>query len=101
LNLRPYQTQALERLPHGQYLPWVQQACGLKPHRAAELVKAADWAQMSDIAGHLNGVTDSRVLFLLSADATPEDVREWFMERCAAGEVPTRAVIAEAPWLML
>jgi hypothetical protein len=65
--------QAKDRLPHGAYLPWVQQACGLKPQRAAELVKAADWAQMSGIAGCLNGVTDSSVLFLLSADATPED----------------------------
>jgi hypothetical protein len=40
---------------------------------------------MSGIAGTLNGVTDSSVLFLLSADTTPEEVREWFMERCAAG----------------
>jgi hypothetical protein len=87
--------QAKDRLPHGEYLPWVQQACGLKPQRAAELVKAADWAQMSGIAGTLNGVTDSSVLFLLSADATPKDVREWFMERCAAGDVPTRAEVAE------
>jgi hypothetical protein len=59
-------------LPHGEYLSWVQQACGLKPQRAAELVKAANWAQMSGIAGTLNGVTDSSVLFLLSADiSTP------------------------------
>jgi hypothetical protein len=27
--------EAKSRLPHGQYLPWVQQACGLKPQYAA------------------------------------------------------------------
>lgn len=31
-------------------------------------------------ARHLNGITDTGTLFLLSADATPEDVREWFTQ---------------------
>ena len=86
---------AKSELPHGEYLPWVQQACGLKPQRAAELIKAAEWVQMSGIAGTMEAVTDSSVLFLLSADTTPEEVREWFMERCAAGEVPSRADVQE------
>ena len=30
-------------LPHGEYLPWVQQACGLKRQYAQKLVKAAEW----------------------------------------------------------
>jgi len=87
--------QAKDRLPHGAYLPWVKQACHLKPKYAAQLVQAAEWTSNVQHVGHLENVTDTATLFLLSADATPEDVREWFMERCAAGEVPTRAEVAE------
>ena len=86
---------AKEALPHGEYLPWVHQACGLKPRRAAELVKAAEWVQMSGHAAHLENAADPGVLFLLSADATPDDVRQWALERCAAGTPPTRAEVAE------
>ncbi len=82
--------EAKRRLPHGEYLPWVQQACGLKPSHAQRLIKAAEWANAGHVS-HLEAVTDVKTLFLLSADATPEDVREWFMERAAAGDVPTRA----------
>ena len=85
---------AKETLPHGEYLLWVQQACGLKPRYAQQLIKAAEWSNAQHVA-HLNGVADTATLFLLSADATPEDVREWFMERAAAGDVPTRAEVAE------
>jgi hypothetical protein len=82
-------------LPHGEYLPWVQQACGLKPKYAAQLVQAAEWGSNVQHVGHLGQITDTATLFLLSADATTEDVREWFMERAAAGDVPTRAEVAE------
>ena len=51
---------------------------------ATKLIKAADWANGKHV-DHLGAVTDTATLFLLSADATPEEVREWFMERCAAG----------------
>jgi len=86
--------EAKQRLPYGEYLPWVQQACGLKPSYAAKLIKAAEWANVEHVP-HLDGVADTATLFLLSADATPEDVREWFMARAAAGDVPTRAEVAE------
>lgn len=76
-------------LPHGEYLPWVQQACGLKERYAQQLVQAAEWANAQHVAG-LDQITDTATLFLLSADATPDDVREWVMERCAAGNPPTR-----------
>jgi len=85
---------AKAEMPHGEYLPWVQQACGLKPERAQKLVKAAEWANAAH-ERHLDGVTDLNTLFLLSANTTPEEVREWFMERCAAGEVPSRADVQE------
>jgi hypothetical protein len=85
---------AKETLPHGEYLPWVQQACWLKPQYAQKLIKAAEWANAAH-ERHLDGVTDANTLFLLSADTTPEDVREWFMERCAAGDVPTRKEVHE------
>jgi hypothetical protein len=87
--------EAKQRLPHGQYLPWVQQACGLKPQRAAELIRAADWVQMSGNAGTLRECTDVATLFILSADTTTEEVREWFMERCAAGKPPSRKEVQE------
>jgi hypothetical protein len=85
---------AKDALPHGEYLPWVQQACGLKPQYAQQLVKAAEWVNAQHV-GHLDGITDTATLFLLSADATPEDVREWVMERCAAGNPPTRKEVQE------
>jgi hypothetical protein len=87
--------EAKQRLKHGEYLPWVEQACGLKPQRAAELSRAASWVQSSGIAGHFESLADTQVLFLLSADATPEDVREWALERCAAGDPPTRKEVQE------
>ena len=81
-------------LPHGEYLPWVQQACGLKERYAQQLVQAAEWANTQHVAG-LDRITDTATLFLLSADATPEEVREWFMERCSAGEPPSRKEVQE------
>jgi hypothetical protein len=85
---------AKAELPHGEYLPWVQQACGLKPQHAQKLIKAAEWANTAHVR-HLDGVTDIATLFILSADTTPEDVREWFMERCAAGDPPSRREVQE------
>jgi hypothetical protein len=85
---------AKSELPHGEYLPWVQQACGLKPERAQKLVKAAEWVNAAH-AQHLERVADADTLFILSADTTTEEVREWFMEKCAAGDVPSRAEVAE------
>ena len=85
---------AKAELPHGEYLPWVQQACGLKPRYAQKLIRAAEWVNAPH-AAHLDAVPDATTLFLLSADTTPEEVREWFMERCAAGEPPSRREVQE------
>lgn len=81
-------------LPHGEYLPWVQQACGLKPRYAQQLIHAAEWVNAQH-AALVHKITDATTLFLLSADATPDDVREWVMERCAAGNPPTRKEVQE------
>jgi hypothetical protein len=86
---------AKSELPHGEYLPWVQQACGLKPQYAQKLIKATEWASNAAHARHLDGITDATTLFMLSADTTTDEVREWFMERCEAGEVPTRQEVQE------
>lgn len=86
--------EAQERLAHGEYLPWVEQACGLKPSHAQKLVKAAQWVNAEHVQ-HLDGITDTATLFLLSADATPEDVRQWALERCAAGDPPSRKEVQE------
>ena len=86
-------TWAKVALPHGEYLPWVQQACGLKPKYAAQLVQTSEWMSNVQHAGHLT--SDASTLFLLSADTTTEDVKQWFMERAAAGTPPSRAEVAE------
>lgn len=85
---------AKEALPHGEYLPWVEQACGLKRTYASQLIKAAEWVNVQHVE-HLDQIADTATLFLLSADATPDDVREWVMERCAAGDPPTRKEVIE------
>lgn len=87
--------QAKERLPHGSYLPWVKHECRLERDHASKIIRAAKWASNVGHVLHLEGVTDVKTLFLLSADTTPEDVREWFMERAATGDVPTRAEVTE------
>lgn len=86
--------EAKQRLKHGEYLPWVEQACGLKPQYAQKLIKAAEWVNTAH-ARHLDQIADATTLFLLSADATPEDVRQWALERCAAGDPPTRKEVQE------
>jgi len=87
--------QAQQRLAHGEYLLWVEQACGLKRQRASELVKAAKWVEMSGAAGHLQELTSVDTLFVLSADATPEEVREWILEELAEGRQPTKQEIRQ------
>lgn len=86
--------EAKQRLAHGEYLPWVERACGLKRSHASQLIKAAQWANVQHVE-HLNGIADTATLFLLSADATPEEVRQWALERCAAGDPPTRREVQE------
>jgi hypothetical protein len=86
--------EAKQRLPHGEYLPWVEHACGLKPSHANKLVKAAEWVNVEH-APHLDQITDATTLFLLSADATPEEVRQWALERCAAGDPPSRKEVQD------
>mgnify|MGYP003127013499 CR=1 FL=1 len=67
--------EAKQRLKHGEYLPWVEQACGLKESYARKLVQAAELVNREHAPG-LEQITDATTLFLLSADATPEEVRE-------------------------
>lgn len=86
--------EAKQRLTHGEYLPWVQQACGLKPQYASKLIKAAEWVNVAHVQ-HINTIADTATLFLLSADATPEDVRQWALDRCAAGDPPSRREVQE------
>ncbi len=87
--------EAKKRLAHGEYLQWVEQACGLKRQRASELIKAAKWAEMSGATGRLQKLTSVDTLFVLSADATPEEVREWILEELAAGRQPTQQDIRQ------
>ena len=85
---------AKDAFPHGEYLRWVRQALGFTPDHAARLVKAGELANVVHCATFDVG-SDVSTLFLLSADTTTEDVKQWFMERCAAGTPPSRAEVAE------
>jgi hypothetical protein len=87
--------EAKQRLPHGEYLPWVQQACGLSASRAGNLIKAASWVANLPHEANIDNVSDVNTLFMLSADTTTEEVREWFMERCAAGDPPSRKEVQD------
>jgi hypothetical protein len=42
----------------------------------SKLIKAAEWVNVAH-ERHLDQITDANTLFLLSADATPDDVRQW------------------------
>ena len=83
----------------------MQQACGLKPQYAQKLIKAAEWVNAAH-ERHLDQITDANTLFLLSADTTPEDVREWFVApglmlegwRCLGLVVPEGGGQAQALW---
>jgi len=86
---------AKAELPHGEYLPWVQQACGLSASRAGNLIKAASWVANLPHEANIDNVSDVNTLFMLSADTTTEEVREWFMERCAAGDPPSRKEVQD------
>jgi hypothetical protein len=83
---------AKDALPHGEYLPWVHQACGLKPQYASKLIKAAEWANVAHVQ-HFDGITDTAVLFELSA-ASPSD-QEWAIAELEAGHKLTRRMVQE------
>ena len=87
--------EAKQRLTHGEYLPWVEQACGMKERYAQKLVQAAQWMSNAAHVAGLEGITDTATLFLLSADATSEEVRQWALERCAAGSPPSRKEVQD------
>lgn len=82
---------AKDTLPHGEYLPWVQLACGLKPDYAARLIKAAEWAANMEHVPHLDRITDVAILFALSADSTTDADRAWYLDQVAAGAQVSRA----------
>lgn len=85
-------TWAKEAFPHGEYLRWVRQALRFTPGHAAQLVKAGELVNAMPCAT-FDVCSDVSTLFLISADTTTEDVREWFMEQAAAGASPSRAEV--------
>lgn len=84
--------EAKSRLPHGQYTAWYKGACGLSDTYASSFVKAAKWLSTvnPDRVEDLQPIADVGIIFSLSSDTTTEEVRQWVIERCNAGDPPSR-----------
>ena len=73
-----------KRLKHGQFLDWVETACGLSRRMAQLMMKAALWAEgKSETVTHLEPTT----VYLLAAPSTPETVVDTILSRVDVGEV--------------
>lgn len=84
--------EAKSRLPYGQYMAWYKGACGLSETQAKSFAKAAEWLKTVDSqrVDHLRSLADVGIIFMLASDTTTEEVRQWVIERCSAGEPPSR-----------
>src|SRR5262249_22726669 len=61
-----------QRLKHGQFLDWVEKACGLSARTAQLMMRAAEWAEgKNEIVAHL----EPTAIYLLAAPTAPETVR--------------------------
>ena len=72
------------RLQHGQFVRWVETACGLSRRMAQLMMKAARWAE-----GKSETVTllEPTTIYLLAAPSTPKTVAEAVLSRADEGEV--------------
>ena len=79
-------------LPHGQFVCWVEIACGLSRRMAQLMMKAAHWAQ-----GKSETVTllEPTTIYLLAAPSTPETVSKTVLSRVKAGEVIAPQVVKD------
>jgi len=75
--------QVKERLPHGQWLDWLEAEFGWTDRTALNYMHAAEQFKLETVSD-LNMA--ARALYLLASPSTPEEAREEALERAQAGE---------------
>jgi hypothetical protein len=78
-----------ERLPHGDFGPWVKAECGLTERAALHCISAAALASRCPTISDLRQTT----IWLLAGPTTPDTVREFILGRLNSGEVISDATI--------
>ena len=82
--------EAKRLLPHGQFLPWIEQSFEMSEDSAARFMAVA--ARFGNQIPQLAEFAPS-VLYLLAAPSTPTTVREAAIEAAQRGEKVTHAII--------
>jgi hypothetical protein len=85
-------TEVKERLPHGEWLPWLEKEVGCSD-RTAERFMAIHQNLKFDTLSNLE--IDPSALHMIAAPKTPEPARQKVIERAKSGERITRKVVAE------
>ena len=86
-----------ERLPHGDFIRWVEAECLITSRTAQNMMTAARWVEgKSETVSHLQPT----LIYLLSAPSTPTNIQAEFVARIESGECVSadaaRAEIAAA-----
>jgi hypothetical protein len=85
-------SEVKERLPHGQWLPWLKGEFGWSQRTAYRFVEVYDKVKLAKLA-NLN--LDVSALYLIAAPSTPEPVVKEVIERLNRGEPMTNAKAQE------
>lgn len=81
-----------DRLPHGSFLPWIEQEFGMSRFTANRFMAVAEvYGAKGSTVQHL----DLTALYELAAPKTPIEVREEVEKMIEAGEVVTKATVVE------
>jgi hypothetical protein len=67
-----------ERLPHGQFLPWIEREFGWKQRTAYNFINVYENVKLANFA---NIDIDVSALYLIAAPSTPEPVRQQVITR--------------------
>jgi hypothetical protein len=83
-----------DRLPHGQFTPWLQTEFGWSERQARNFMNVADWlrpktAILADLP------IQPTAAYLLAAPSVPDEARQEAVERAEAGEEINTAVARE------
>jgi hypothetical protein len=85
-------TEVKERLPHGQWLPWLESEFGWSEWTARRFMGVYELVK----SGNLHDLEiDVSALYLIAAPSTPEPVHREVIERAKRGEPMTRAKALE------
>lgn len=82
-----------ERLPHGQFLPWLEAEFGMSDETARKMMRVAEVYGPKIQSGW--NFPPPTVMYELAAPKTPLEVREEVEKMIEAGEVVTKATVQE------